>query len=53
MYVRAHEIGRERVAEAARERLARQARKTRPLARGRAVFAGLAGGLVGYIAGRA
>ena len=51
MYVRAHEIGRERAAEAARERLVRRSRRLP--SRGRTVFAGLAGGIVGYFAGRA
>ena len=53
MYVRANEIGRERAAEAARERLARRLRPAKPQRRGRTFFAGLAGGLVGYFAGRA
>jgi hypothetical protein len=53
MYVRAHEIGRELAAEAARERLVRQARKSHRPGHVRTVFAGLAGGLVGYFAGRA
>jgi hypothetical protein len=53
MYVRANEIGRERAAEAARERLVRRARSGRSRGRGRTVFAGLAGGLMGYFAGRA
>jgi hypothetical protein len=53
MYVRAHEIARERAAEAARERLARRARKSAQRGRGRTVFAGLAGGLMGYFVGRA
>ena len=53
MYVRANEIGRERAAEVARERLVRPPRETREHGRGRSVFAGFAGGLVGYFAGRA